>query len=322
MSDEIQDQDVNTGEDRVTADHDAGIGSSADEMETHNPDHDDFDRVLKDMETDHDADDDSHGDAENTDDSDAGDGDGTGTQDDDPRIPKSRFDEVNERMKAAEAELRQKELDWTREKALFEGRLAALEKAETKEVAPIKTELDSVLERDPQDILDAFQEDPANFVRMIQAQAKIEAANDIQVRQEEAKYQEQLQKNLEAFTSERDDFMSNADKLVGIVEKDPIHNIISAYAYEIEIPKLQGQLAEANKGIDDKIAAAKKEGYAEGRKKAIAEIKAKGAASVLDGSQSSGGQANAGAELETGGDPVALREKITADLLKKRAATG
>ncbi len=74
----------------------------------------------------------------------------------------------------------------------------------------------------------------------------------------------------------------------------------------------------------NKVAAAKKEGIVEGKKEAIKEIQAKGNATVLDGSAASqsGGKANAGADLETGGDGTKLREKLTADLLKRRAAQG
>jgi hypothetical protein len=42
MSEETKDQDVNAGEDRVTDDHDAGLGPSAEDMDTHNPDIDDY----------------------------------------------------------------------------------------------------------------------------------------------------------------------------------------------------------------------------------------------------------------------------------------
>jgi hypothetical protein len=325
-------EDVNTGEgeDRVTADHDAGIGSSADDMETHNPDMGDFDKVLEGLGKDEDDDsDDTSGGTIKTDDSGDSDDDDSGTddtkKDDDEEkadIPRSRLNEVIAQRDEKEKRIRELEIEAARQTAIFEGRLAALEKPD---VEPEKKPdpLDDVLSGEPQAILDAFSEDPAGFVRMIQAQAKNQAVSEQATQLEEERYQASLQKELDKFTAEHTDFMSHADKLVGFMEGNPIHNAISAYAYEIQIPALIASHEEAIKGVDEKIAAAKAEGIAEGRKTAIKEFQAKGASAVLDGSKSTdGAKANAGKQLETGGDLTKLKEKITNDLLKKRGATG
>jgi hypothetical protein len=327
MSDETVNDDVNAGEDRVTDDHDAGLGTSAEDMETHNPDIDEYDRVINDMDASDGEEDDSSGGTENTDDSDTSDADASGAdedKDDDkdaPRIPRSRLNEVIEREKAAEKAHHAKELEWARKEAIFEGRLAALEKP-AEEAAPVVDPMDEILKGEPQAILDAFTEDPAAFIRMVQSQARTETATSIQQQREEEAYQQALNSGLQKFGEDHEDFMPNAERLVEVVEKNPLHNIISAYAYEIEIPLLKSQIEEATKGVEDKVAEAKAAGIVEGKKAAIKEIQAKGNASVLDGSAAnqSGGKANVG--LETGGDNTSLREQLTKELLAKRAASG
>jgi hypothetical protein len=296
-------------------------------METHNPDIDEYDRVINDMDASDGEEDDSSGGTENTDDSDTSDADASGAEedkDDDkdaPRIPRSRLNEVIEREKAAEKAHHAKELEWARKEAIFEGRLAALEKP-AEEAAPVVDPMDEILKGEPQAILDAFTEDPAAFIRMVQSQARTETATSIQQQREEEAYQQALNSGLQKFGEDHEDFMPNAERLVEVVEKNPLHNIISAYAYEIEIPLLKSQIEEATKGVEDKVAEAKAAGIVEGKKAAIKEIQAKGNASVLDGSAAnqSGGKANVG--LETGGDNTSLREQLTKELLAKRAASG
>jgi hypothetical protein len=330
MTVDTENQDVNADVvDNITDDHDAGLGSSAEDMETHNPDIADYDQVINDMDAADDEEEDASGGTVKTDESDASDDDASGADkdddkedDEDARIPKSRFDKVNERMKEAEKNLHTKEIEWARQQAILEGRLAALEQPASEE-APVVDPLDEILKGEPQAVLDAFQEDPAGFIRMVQSQAREETTQSIQQQREEEAYQRALHSGLEQFRKDHEDFMPNAEKLVQVVNENPLHNIVSAYAYEIEIPLLKSQLEDATKGVEDKIAEAKAAGIAEGKKEAIKEIQAKGNATVLDGSSASqSGKANAGAGLETGGDGTTLREKITQELLKKRAATG
>lgn len=332
MSDKAID-DVNADdvvEDNVTDDHDAGLGASAKDMETHNPDIADYDAVIDTMSAEEEEEEDSSGGTEKTDesdaDTDASDADKDDDKDDDkdePRIPRSRLNEVIEREKEAAEAHRVRELDWARREAIFEGRLAALE-TPARDAAPVVDPLNDILEGEPQAVLDKFTEDPTAFVNMIKAATKAETTASIQEQREEEAYQKNLTSALDKFKDEREDFMPNAEKLVEIMNTNPIHNVISAYAYEIEIPALTAKLEEATKGVEDKIAAAKAEGVAEGKKETIKEIQAKGSAAVLDGSGAaqSGGKANAGAHLETGGDGTVLREKLTADLLKSRQAQG
>jgi hypothetical protein len=327
MTDQANDQDVNAGEDRVTDDHTAGLGTSAEDMDTHNPDIADYDEAIDAMNAVDDDADDTSGGTVNTDDSDKSDDDASDAdkdkdKDDDddkdePRIPRSRLNEVLEREKEKENAFREKELEWARKEAIFEGRLAALEKP-AEDAAPVTDPLDEILQGEPQQVLDAFTEDPAAFVRMIQTQAQAKAASDIQARRDEERYQRDLQGALNQFTADHDDFMPNAEKLVKVMDENPIHNVISAYAYEIQIPALKAELETATQGVEEKVSTARTEGIAEGKKLAIKEIQAKGNATVLDGSSAnqSGGKVNAG--IETGGDGTKLRERLTADLLKSR----
>jgi hypothetical protein len=333
MTDSTNDQDVNTGdgEDRVTDDHDAGLGSSAEDMETHNPDIADFDKVISEMDAQDDDADDSSGGTINTDDSgaddaaasDADDKDDKKDDKDEANIPRTRLNEVIEREKLTIASHHERELEWTRKEAILEGRLAALEKP-VAEVASEPDPLDTILAGEPQQVLDAFTSDPTGFVNMIKAATRAETTIDINTKREDERYQANLTTELDKFKAERDDFMSSAPKLMEIMDSNPIHNAISAYAYEIEIPALAAKLETATKDMDTKIADAKAEGIVEGKKLAIKEIQVKGSASVLDGSSASqsGAKANAGAHLETGGDGTKLREKLTAELLAKRAAAG
>lgn len=328
MSDETVNEDVNAGEDRVTDDHDAGLGTSAEDMETHNPDIADYDKVIGEMDAEDDDTEDTSGGTVNTDEPDAVDADATDADEDtkddkddkdEPRIPRTRLNEVLAREKEAEQAFHAKELEWARKEAIFEGRLAALEKP-AEDVAPVVDPLDDILKGEPQEVLDAFTADPTGFIRMIQSQAKAEGAADIHAKREEERYQSNLRGAMDKFAADHEDFMPNAEKLVRIMEESPIHNAISAFAYEIEIPALTAKLEEATKGVEDKVSAAKAEGIAEGKKLAIKEIQAKGNAQVLDGSSASqtGAKANAGAGLQTGGDATKLREDLTKQLLKSR----
>jgi len=334
MTTETVIDDVNADdvvEDNVMDDHDAGLGSSAEDMETHNPDIADYDKAIADMDASDDDEVDTSGGTVNTDDAADSDADASDADKDDkdkdddkdePRIPRSRLNEVILKGEEAAKAHHEKELEWARKEAIFEGRLAALEKPVATD--PVVDPLDEILKGEPQAVLDKFTEDPAAFIRMVQDQAKQETTTSIQAQREEANYQKALTAGLDKFRDDHEDFMPNAQKLVGIMDSNPIHNVISAYAYEIEIPALTAKLEEATQGVEDKIAAARAEGVAEGKKEAIKEIQAKGNATVLDGSSAkqSGGKANAGAHLETGGDGTKLRETITADLLKSRAAQG
>jgi hypothetical protein len=157
---------------------------------------------------------------------------------------------------------------------------------------------------------------------MIKAATRAETTMDINTKREEDAYNQALNSALQKFGEDHEDFMPNAERLMGVMNSNPSHNVISAYYEEIAMPLLTSQLAEATKGMEDKVAEAKKEGITEGKKLAIKEIQAKGNATVLDGSSASqsGGKANIG--LETGGDKTSLREQLTAELLAKRAATG
>jgi hypothetical protein len=330
--DKTVNDDVNADDvvvDNVMDDHDAGLGTSAEGMETHNPDMADFDKAIETMDAADDKDDDSSGGTENTDDSDKSDDDASGAKEDDdkvddkdePKIPRARLNEVIDREKATIATHHEKELAWARKEAIFEGRLAALEKP-AEAAAPVADPLDDILKGEPQQVLDAFTSDPTGFIRMVQSQARQETTTSIQAQREEEAYNQALNSGLSKFGKDHEDFFPNSERLMGIVNENPLHNIISAYYEEIAMPLLTSQIEEATKGVEDKVAEAKAAGITEGKKLAIKEIQAKGNATVLDGSAAnqSGSQANVG--LETGGDGTSLRDQLTKELLAKRAATG
>lgn len=344
-SDEVKDVNNGDGEDRVTADHDAGLGSSAEEMETHNPDIEDYDEILKRME----AEDDDEGDGDEDEasggtkitdeskvDDDGGSGDDEGSGEDtgdgdgeEPKIPRSRLNEVIGQRDEFENSLHQKEVQWAAERAALEARLEIIEKSTAAE--PKKDPLSEILSGEPQSVLDNFSENPAAFVNLIrQDVARLvdegiskASTTQSQARQEE-EYQKILSAGLDEFSEAHPEFISRLNDLVSYSHKNPIHNPISAYAYEVEIPALKSELEKATKDVETRIEAAKKEGMKLGKERVIKEIRAKGASSVLDGSQSvtDSGKANAGSDLETGGDPRKLREMLVAKLKQKRAAMG
>lgn len=329
MSDQVEEKDVNTGdgEDRVTHDHDAGLGSSVEDLDHQNPDIEDYDEALSDLDDLLKDAEETSGGTENADDSDS-DEDETGTdedesedKDEEQRIPKSRLDEVINQRNTFEKELRARELEWARKEATFEARLAALEKP--LESKPTPDPLDELLSGEAQDVLDRLQEDPVTFLNAFRTKAKTDALAEIRREREAEMANARVTQALDRFVEEHNDFTTHAPKLIEAMENNPIHNAISAYAYEVEIPALKAAHEAEMKGFNEKLEKIKKESFILGKKEAIKEIQAKGAASVLDGSTGNqGGQANAGADLEVGRDPVKLREKITADIKKKRGLTG
>lgn len=327
MSGEGKDVNTGDGEDNLMHDADAGIGSSADELETHNPDIDDYDEVIDLLDDD---DDDAGGGPENTDDSDSGSsgddgGEEGGDDDSDSKtVPYERFKEVNDKMRDYEKQLQEKDSAYSR----LEGRMEAMERMvvgkdrdeETTEKKPLP--LDDVLgAEDQQAILDAFQENPAKFLSDFES--RITQANAERAAQERAdqEYYSQLHNALDEFGKAHEDFHTNIDKLVGIVEGNPHHNVVSAYYENIMIPALKSELEEKGKDIDAQLAKAKGEGYKEGRKKTIEEIRAKGGARVLDGSTSTGGE-RVNPEVQelrdVGGDRDKLRDHLTRKLIEKR----
>jgi len=331
MSD--KDKDVNNGEgvDNLIHDQDADVGSSTDDLETHNPDVDDYDEIIKLMDDD---DDDSSGGTENADDSNSDDTDvdegkdKDGDDDDEPKaVPYERFKEVNDKMRKYEEELSGERTA----RSKLEGRMELMEKMlegksddpDTKEVTPLP--LDDILSNEnPQAILDAFQENPADFLKNYEQ--RITQLNKQRAEEENAEkeYYSTIHNALDEFGKENEDFHQNIDKLVGIVQEKPHHNVVSAYYETVTIPALKAELESSGKDIESKLEEAKKEGFKEGRKKTIEEIRAKGGASVLDGSSSSEGGDRGNpevADLKNIKDRDELVSHLTQKLIKKRSAS-
>jgi hypothetical protein len=333
MSEKADEKGVNTSsEDEVIDnrmdDADAGIGSPADEMETHNLDIDDYDEILEAIEKDEDE---SSGDSEKTDDStstDEGsseDEDSEGDDGDDPpRIPKSRFDEVNTQKNEYKDQLETERI----ERARLEGRLNALEtqlavhgKEATEET--VTNPFEELLGGEPQEILDALQEDPAKFFKQMRDASDEQARKKLAIETSEKAAQDALFAGLDKFAEEHDGFTDELHRLERVMTQDPIHNLVSAYAYEVEIPALKTQLEEATKDVDARIEAARAEGIKQGKVEAVKAIRAKSAAGVLDGSASTqGGKPSVDPDLDDTEKGGGLRQILTDKLLRRREAAG
>ena len=178
-------------EDNVTDDHHAGIGSSADDNESHQLDIDDYDEVI--ANADAHAEGEASGETETTDE--AADAASESTEEEEANIPKSRLDKVISERNTEREERAKDKAEWARKEAYFEGRLQALESGTTKpaeDVTPVVSPFDQVLEGEPQQILDALQANPAEFFSNLKESAEAKAQANIAAQNEEKQYYDNL----------------------------------------------------------------------------------------------------------------------------------
>lgn len=327
MSDAVEEKGVNNdGVDNRMDDADAGIGSPADEMETHNLDIDDYDKIIENANKSEEEE--ASGETEKTDESTEDDSEGSSEKEEEEekaRVPKSRLDEVIGQRKQYEEDLATERAERARERAYFEGRLHALEQSLKPEAneEPQTSPFENLLSGEPQEILDALQENPAEFFSNLQAASHAKAQAELRAEQEEQKYYADLRQGLDAFAADHDGFMENIQKMGEVVDSNPIHNLVSAFAYEVEIPAMKKAHEEALASAKGDLEAAKAEGIKIGKAEALKEFKAKGAAAVLDGSQlTQGGKVSGDPELHDTEKSGGLRKVIIDNLLKRRAAKG
>jgi flagellar biosynthesis/type III secretory pathway protein FliH len=330
-------KDVNTGEeeeltgaellqtefeDNVTDDHHAGIGSSADDNESHQLDIDDYDEVIE--NADKHAEGEASGETETTDDP-AKDAEGESTEGDEAKIPKERLDEVILERNTEREERATDKAEWAKKEAYFEGRLQALEsgKQTTEEVAEVVSPFDQILEGEPQQIIDALQANPAEFFTNLRESAEAKAAKSITAANEEKQYYDNLRTGLDKFGADHEGFMDNIEQMHGVMGKNPIHNLVSAFAYEIEIPALKSAHEKALATATGDLEAAKAEGVKIGKAEALKDFQSKGAAATLDGSQSvEGAKVTPQPELEDTEKSGGIRAILTKNLLTRRAGKG
>jgi hypothetical protein len=327
MSDETL--DVNAGDeeviDNVTDDHDAGIGSSTDEMESHQLDIDDYDEVIDNANAF--AEGETLGEAKTTDDpTETAESESTETTEEEANIPKSRLDKViGERNTEREARIAD-QANWNREKGILEGRLQALERGlTTPEVKPepVVSPFEQVMSGEPQEIIDALQANPAEFFSNLKSAAEADAQAKITADNEEKAYYESLRQGLDSFAAEHEGFREKVGEMSSIVDSNPIHNLVSAFAYEVEIPALKAAHAEALTKATGDLEAAKAEGIKLGKAEALKDFQAKGAAATLDGSQSvEGSRVTPQPELEDTEKSGGIRAILTKNLLNRRAGKG
>jgi hypothetical protein len=311
MSD--KEKDVNTeGHDEVTEDL-SDFASSDEDLETHNPDIDEYDDILKELESsDEPTDDDTPGEAETTDEPEEGDDEGgePGTKDEEEEqtVPYTRFKEVNDKMREYETEL-----------ATMRGRFEAMEKAQPREPEPTPQSLplDELLSGDPQAIVDSFTEDPAQFLNNLEARIKAQNAREYEERRAIEDQDRMLKSKLDEFASKHDDFIPSVPKLGETLGDNPIHNAISAYYEVVKVPTLEAQITD----LQGQIESAKSEGIKQGRKEAIEAIRAKGLAATLDGSSSSEAPAP-DTDLDDTESAGGTRNVLTKKLLERRKARG
>lgn len=325
MSDSVEGKDVNMdGIDNVMDDHDAGVGSSANEMETHNLDIDDYDEVIDNaMKSEGD---DTLGEAETTDDS--PEVEAKSSDKDEEMVPKSTFKERLDEVIGQRDEYKSSFEEERLERARIEGRLRALEErlessSKTPEPQAAPNPFEELLQGDAQEILDAMTEDPAGFFRNMQEISNRQAREQLRAEEEEKSYYDNLRSGLDKFAADHDGFIENIEKMHGVVNENPIHNLVSAYAYEVEIPKLQSEIESVRNEYEEKLKAAKAEGIKVGKAEALKEVKAKGGAAVLDGSSSSqGGRVSGDPELEDTNKSGGLLKTLTDQLKRRREQAG
>ena len=308
-------------EDNVTDDHHAGIGSSADENESHQLDIDDYDEVI--ANADAHAEEEASGETETTDEPAAEASEST--EDGEAKVPIDRLNKVIDERNTEREERAKDRAEWAKREAYFEGRLQTLEagKKPAEEVTEIVSPFDQVLEGEPQQILDALQANPAEFFSNLKASAEAKAQKNITAQNEEKQYYDNLRNGLDAFGAEHDSFIENIEMLHGVMGKNPIHNLVSAFAYEVEIPAMQAAHTEALTKATGDLEAAKAEGVKIGKAEALKDFQSKGAAATLDGSQSvEGANMSPQPELEDTKKSGGIRAILTKNLLNRRAGKG
>jgi hypothetical protein len=329
-------KDVNTGEeeelsgvellqtefeDNVTDDHHAGIGSSADDNESHQLDIDDYNEVI--ANADAHAEGEASGETENTDDPKVEASEST--EDGEAKIPKERLDEVITERNTERDERAKDKAEWAKKEAYFEGRLQAIEagRSPVEDVAEVVSPFDKVLEGEPQEIIDALQANPAEFFGNLKASAEAKAQANITAQNDEKQYYDNLRTGLDKFGAEHEGFMDVIEQMHGVMGKNPIHNLVSAFAYEVEIPAMKTAHEEALATATGDLEAAKAEGVKIGKAEALKDFQAKGASAVLDGSQSvEGAKVSPQPELEDTKKSGGIRAILTKNLLTRRAGKG
>jgi len=323
MSD--KEKDVNTdGLDDVIEDL-SDFASSDEELETHNPDIDEYDKILKELEA---ADDtpegDTPGEAKKTDEPEDGDDDGgepgTEDDDDDARIPKARLDEVigqRDEFKRTFEEEKQARIAAESKLSQLEERLTKLETGKEEPEQKSSLPLDDLLGGDPQGVVDAFTEDPAKFVANLEA--RIEARNRMEYEERRAAEEQDkvLRSKLDEFAAAHEDFIPSIPKLGPSLGDNPIHNAISAYYEIVKVPTLEAQITDLQGQVEN----AKADGIKQGRKEAIEAIRAKGLAATLDGS-SNAEPPEPDSELDDTESAGGTRSVLTRTLIERRKAQG
>jgi hypothetical protein len=323
MSDEKT--DVNAGEeeviDNVTDDHHAGIGASADENESHQLDIDDYNEVIE--NADKHAEGEASGEAETTDEP-TKDAESESTdEEEEAKIPKERLDKVITERNTEREERTKDQAAWNREKGVLEGRLQALERTATPETAaPVVSPFDQVMTGEPQEIIDALQSNPAEFFQNLKASAEADAQAKIEAKSEEKTYYDNLRRGLDSFAADHDSFRENVEAMGVVVDSNPIHNLVSAFAYEVQIPAMEASHKEALTKATGDLEAAKAEGIKVGKAEALKDFKAKGSAATLDGSQSTVGANVQEPELEDTKKSGGLRNILVSKLNARRESRG
>lgn len=313
-----KEKDVNTsdGQDVVIEDLN-DFASSDEELETHNPDIDEYDAILKALESEDEPEGDSPGAADTTDEPEGKDKDAEpGTKDDDDaRIPKARLDEVIG-QRDAEKEAREA---IEKQYAALEERLARLEKpVQPKEEPASKSlPLDDLLSGDPQQVVDAFTENPKEFLSNLEARIEARNAEKYEMRRAEEEQTKLLKSHLDQFAAKHEDFISSVPTFGKALGDNPIHNAISAYYEVVKVPALEAQITN----LQSQIESAKTEGIKQGRKEAIEAVRAKGLAATLDGSQSAE-VPTPDTELDDTEAAGGTRSVLTKHLLERRKAQG
>ena len=174
---------------------------------------------------------------------------------------------------------------------------------------------DEVLSMSDTEIYDEFRNDPKGFLQAFGDKTRYDALQEFR---KEAAYQAQesaVAQGLESFAEENPDFMDlvESGQIAMFIERNPIHNAISAYH------SIKSSSSQEDQSARDEV---EKQIREDERKKVLAGIQAKQGATVLDGSSGTGPQAGASTaidpELQDTGKHGGKRSVLTERLKRLR----
>lgn len=234
------------------------------------------------------------GDAEGASESQSGKGEGEGAGDKDKagetgdegdkldRLDKHpRFQEVNQRMKTAEAEVARLQAENSRIQEDIDRRLSAIETGAKKTPAESGDKRSDITQMSREELEKMQDDDPAGFVNYVVSAAEQRAQSLISEALEERSYEDSIVNTYNAYAAKHPDFdeMWDRGELQAFIKKNPEHNAITAH----QVLTARRDAEEASKQVDT----VKEETAKEVEKRVMKDLRAKRQAGGLSGGPAS-----------------------------------